>query len=91
MGTVYLIHFEKPYKHARHYLGFSEDADARLVQHQNGNGARLLQVVKQAGINYNIVRLWENKDRHFERRLKNWKKSKQLCPVCKREKNENCS
>jgi hypothetical protein len=28
-GTVYLLHFERPYKHARHYLGFTALAAAR--------------------------------------------------------------
>ena len=24
-GTVYLLHFSEPYKHARHYTGWTED------------------------------------------------------------------
>ncbi len=48
-GKVYLIHFDIPYKHARHYLGWSHDLDQRLQQHQSGNGSRLIEVVSQAG------------------------------------------
>jgi predicted GIY-YIG superfamily endonuclease len=33
MGTVYLIHFDRPYHHARHYIGYTDDVDARLAGH----------------------------------------------------------
>lgn len=34
MGTIYLIHFDQPYKHAQHYIGFAEhDLLARLDEH----------------------------------------------------------
>jgi hypothetical protein len=29
-GTVYLIHFDVPYRRARHYTGWALDLDARL-------------------------------------------------------------
>ncbi len=32
-GTVYLIHFNRAYKHARHYMGFSENLDKRITDH----------------------------------------------------------
>jgi predicted GIY-YIG superfamily endonuclease len=49
-GTVYLLHFDRPLKHAKHYLGYANDLQARLEQHRSGNGARLIQVVQEAGI-----------------------------------------
>ncbi|MBB5085041.1 putative GIY-YIG superfamily endonuclease [Nonomuraea endophytica] len=30
-GTVYLLHFAQPYRHARHYLGWTTDLQARLA------------------------------------------------------------
>lgn len=82
-GSVYLIHFERPYKHATHYLGFTEgNAFERLLTHKLGRGARLLEVLNQQRISYDISRIWHNKDRTFERTLKCWKKSRQLCPCC---------
>lgn len=82
--AVYLLHFERPYKHARHYIGFAEDANLtrRIDHHRAGQGARLLQVVNQAGISYELVRVWKGASRHFERRVKNCKKTSQFCPVC---------
>lgn len=50
--TIYLIHFEKPYKHARHYLGYTNDLEKRLARHRNGNGARLIDVINNAGIKW---------------------------------------
>ena len=29
MGLIYLLHFERSYHHARHYLGYTDDLDAR--------------------------------------------------------------
>ncbi len=56
MGTVYLIHFDKPYRHARHYLGYTDDLDARLAAHANSNGARLMEVIVEAGITWQLAR-----------------------------------
>jgi predicted GIY-YIG superfamily endonuclease len=86
---VYLIHFEKPYKHARHYIGFTDNLDQRIHEHKyTANGAKLLQVVRNAGINFEVARVWPDGDRHFERHLKNMKKSSCYCPVCRKERRE---
>jgi predicted GIY-YIG superfamily endonuclease len=85
MGQVYLICFDENYKHAKHYIGYAEnDAEARLEAHKQGYGAKLLRVLNDAGIGYKIVRVWENVDRHFERKLKNEGHSKRHCPCCGR-------
>lgn len=81
---VYLIHFDKPYKHARHYIGYTEDLEQRMHEHELGTkGARLLQVVRDAGINFKVVRTWPEGDRILERHLKKMKKSSAYCPVCR--------
>jgi len=80
-GTVYLIHFDKPLKHARHYLGWADRLDARLAHHRTGNGARLMAAVATAGIGWEVVRTWPG-DRTWERRLKRGKNAPQICPVC---------
>jgi hypothetical protein len=82
-GTVYLLHFRRPYRHARHYLGFcAGDVAIRVAAHQAGQGARLLAAVAQAGIGVDLVRTWPG-DRSFERRLKRRHNSPRLCPVCR--------
>ena len=81
-GQVYLIHFESKLHHAQHYIGWATDVEQRFKQHAAGTGARLLAAVKENGINFNIVRIWEKETRKFERLLKNRKNAKHFCPVC---------
>jgi len=80
---VYLIHFAQKLKHAQHYIGFVEkDLEQRLEKHRSGNGAKILKALKEAGIPWEVVKVWEDGDRTFERSLKNKKKSSCLCPTC---------
>jgi predicted GIY-YIG superfamily endonuclease len=84
---VYLIHFESKYHHAQHYIGFAEsDVDARLERHRAGSGSKLLRAVAEADIPFDVVKVWEDGDRTFERKLKNQKKSHRHCPVCNAKK-----
>ncbi len=55
-GTIYLIHFSTPYKHAAHYMGWAEDLESRLAGHQAGRGSRLMAVIKAAGIDWKLTR-----------------------------------
>lgn len=82
---VYLIHFDRPYHHCRHYIGYCDDGhlEARLARHKSGDGAKLLRVVTQAGIDIEVARTWPDGDRALERRLKNQKKASRLCPICR--------
>lgn len=82
IGTVYIEHLERPYHHAGHYIGWcAGDVQTRHAQHVAGQGARLLEVVADAGIGFSITRTWVG-DRKFERQLKNQKNAKRLCPAC---------
>lgn len=81
-GTVYLIHFAKPYKGVSHYIGWTSNVVDRELRHLAGNGSKLLKAVTDAGIDFNVVRVWENKTRAFERSLKNQKNAYRFCPVC---------
>lgn len=86
---VYLLHFERPLLNARarytagvqHYLGSTNDLAVRLAEHRNGRGARLPAVFAERGIPFELARTWRG-GRMLERRLKNYKKSWRLCPVC---------
>ena len=88
MRVVYLIHFDRPYQHARHYLGTTDNLERRLRQHAAGRrhgGARLMEVVNEAGIIWRIACTWEG-GRELERRLKSWNNGGRLCPICKAER-----
>jgi predicted GIY-YIG superfamily endonuclease len=86
MGCVYLIHFAEPLRHARHYLGYADNLEARLHHHKSGSGANLMRVVTRAGIEWEVVRTWEGATRGDERRMKNGRHVPRFCPVCKAEK-----
>lgn len=80
-GTVYLLHFDRPYKHARHYIGWAANLKARLTQHERGQGARLLEVVRAAGIGWQLARTWPG-DRYRERQIKTQGGASRCCPLC---------
>ena len=71
-GTVYLLHFDRPYKHARHYLGWAAAGhlDSRIAAHRGGQGARrLMAVIEAAGIGFRLARTWTG-SRARERQIK---------------------
>lgn len=86
-GYVYLIHFSEPYKHARHYLGSAGNLQARLDAHRAGSGARLMEVITDAGISWHVSRIWEcptvEEARTLEAHYKRQRDGVRLCPECK--------
>ena len=91
--NVYLIHFNQPLHHARHYIGKARLLKERIKRHKSGNGARILQVCNERGIEYNVVRIWDEKTEVaavLERRLKKMKHAREFCPVCNPRSWEKC-
>jgi predicted GIY-YIG superfamily endonuclease len=82
-GIVYLIRLERKLSnHAQYYIGFtSKTPTERLDTHRSGQGSKMLAEATRRGIKYNIVRVWTEKTRAFERSLKNRKNAKLLCPI----------
>ena len=81
LGVIYMLHFHRPYWHARHYVGWTDDLFARLEAHATGRGARLVDVIWQAGIGFTLVRLCEG-TRNTERAIKNAGGAVRYCPAC---------
>ena len=86
---VYLIHFDHPLGNlanprgqAWHYIGYTENLDARLEEHRSGNGSAIMAAVGRAGITWHVVRTWEG-GRDVERALKAQKNAARLCPICR--------
>lgn len=82
IGEVYLLHLDRPLKHARHYLGWAIDHERRNGEHESGNGSPMLRAAKAEGIGWTIARVWTGVTRRFERKLKNGGGSSRLCPLC---------
>jgi len=83
--TVYLIHFDAPYKHARHYCGKTILAvEERLIEHLTSqtNAAALMKRVAALGIGWTLARTWENVPPSFEYRVKNQGGLARVCPIC---------
>jgi predicted GIY-YIG superfamily endonuclease len=80
-GIVYLLHFDRPYRHAGHYTGWTTQLEIRLDQHEHGRGARLTAVVSAYGIGWTLARTWAG-DRNRERQLKRQGGASRRCPIC---------
>lgn len=80
---IYLIHFDQPFKHAKHYLGSAFNLEDRLHDHRVGGSkcARIMHAVNKAGIGWKVSRFWRG-GRADERRLKNRGGATRLCPIC---------
>jgi len=82
---VYLIHFDKPYKHAQHYIGFTNNLDARVDRHKKKNGSKLLKAVENAGIGFKVVKTWEGGQK-FRTAIKKQKNASRFCPICRQKR-----
>ena len=78
-GTVYLVHFDHPYRHARHYLG-TNNLELGLARHRCGDGAGLMAIITDSQVTWELARTW-NGTRSTERRLKNRGGHARLCPL----------
>ena len=88
VGVIYLLHFDRPIGdlanprgYACHYTGWTLDLPTRLVDHAHGRGARLMQVVGEQGIGWQLARIWTG-TRSRERSLKQSGGAARRCPVC---------
>jgi predicted GIY-YIG superfamily endonuclease len=81
LGVIYMLHFDQPYRHARHYVGWTEDLMDRLDRHAEGRGARLIAVIWHAGIGFTLIRVCEG-TRRRERAIKNDGGATRFCPAC---------
>jgi len=86
VGTIYLVHFKRPFHHARHYVGWTGGTLAeRFERHRSlaplRRGSALLRAVFAAGIPFKVVRTWSG-SRERERQIKNGRHTPRYCPVC---------
>ena len=84
IGTVYILHFDQPFHHARHYVGFTnKDIYERFREHAGGSGAKLMAAVSKAKIGFAVSKTFADKTREFERKIKKQKNSWKHCPKCR--------
>ena len=89
--VVFLLHFDRLYvpypgapirNCAGHYTGWTRDLATRLARHATGGGARLLAVVYQDGISWQLARVCPG-PRERERQLKRQGGASRRCPLCR--------
>ena len=88
---IYILHIDPPLAHARHYVGWTKDADVsrRVLEHLTQRGRRpskLIRAALAAGRTVTVAGTLEG-DRDFERRLKNRNGAASFCPRCRAEYN----
>lgn len=82
---IYLLHFDEPLEHARHYVGSVkgntiEAVRARMNEHASGRGARIMAVLAERGIGFRLAGTRPG-GRREERRLKG-RGIVCKCPIC---------
>jgi hypothetical protein len=89
VGLIYLAHFDRPIGDtsnprgfALHYTGWTLNLPTRLGEHAAGRGARLMQVVAEQHIGWQVTRLWVG-SRSRERSLKRQGGAARRCPLCR--------
>lgn len=82
-GFLYVAHFDPGYRHARHYIGWSEtDPVARWQVHLQGYGSPLIRAAVNAGVSVTFHRIGPG-TRNDERRLHRLHNGADVCPTCR--------
>lgn len=81
-GTIYLLHFDRPLAHARHYIGWTEDLERRLRKHERGGGAAIVTAALEEGIGIVLAATFTGTKRD-EGKLKDRGGARRICPVCR--------
>lgn len=78
---IYLIHFDRPFKRWKHYLGDTNDLEYRIKNYGSKfGGIHLLQEATAAGIGYSVVNVWSEADGTKRKNLS------RLCPICNKKR-----
>lgn len=88
---VYLLHFDRPFGHARHYIGSTESLEDRFESHVTGAGSTLVKHAVNAGVNVTLAQVWKGVPLTEEYRLKNRGGAGRWCPICKQERESNAA
>ena len=85
MAWIYIIHFDTPLEHAKHYCGCTEHLIQRLERHANGAGSNLCRVLRTKGIEWTLGALAQctkTEMRRQERKLKEIGHTPRYCEIC---------
>lgn len=84
--TVYVLHIEPAFKHAKHYIGYTPDATAarRINEHLNipSKASPLITHALRAGCTVTLAHEYPGAGRDFERYLKSQGGPARWCGTC---------
>ena len=81
---VYVVRLRRPLCHARHYVGWAVDLEARVRQHLTGRGSALLNAANAYGVRWDVVHAIPCRSRREAQRLERHIKRQHVtrwCPV----------
>lgn len=84
-GFVYLLHFNDPISHAKHYMGCTSQPAIRFGQHAAGHGSRLTRELHSRGIGFTVGMMAVctlGEMRRIERSIKNQRNAARYCKCC---------
>lgn len=92
-AIVYLLHLTPPYKHAKHYTGWTgRELEDRLAEHRGtqgrdmgGKGSSLLAAQNRVGGSWIVAKVWTFKTAAEAKRKEQAIKTRaaaRYCPIC---------
>ena len=82
-GTVYLLHFDRPYKgRMQHYVRFTYDLERGLESHRKGTAGATTKLAFDQGIGFTLARTWSGTPK-LKRQIKD-RGPVNYCPICPR-------
>lgn len=84
-GYVYVLCFDRPFSHARHYIGCTTDPRGRMRCHARGRGATIVRRAAEQGIGFSVGAVGSCSLavlRRLERHAKDWKNAERFCERC---------
>jgi len=88
MPDLFLLHFEPPYKHARHYLGYAVGTGrgssyAKAIARGTAIGPHELVMAAQwAGCTITVADVFEGAGRAVQRTMRASHHLHRFCPIC---------
>lgn len=89
MPDLFLLHFNEPYQHARHYLGYAVGTGrgakyAKAICKGTALGPHELVMAAQwSGIEMEVAEVWVGEGRTLQRRMRSNGSLSRFCRICR--------
>lgn len=89
MPDLFLLHFDPPYHHARHYLGYAKGIGRgrhyaeQIARNVKIGPHELVMAVQQAGCVISVADVWVGESRPLQRKMRACGSLSRFCPICR--------